>query len=77
MTPGRISIAMTVLERHDLTQGFELDRMGIGPDDMRKSRLVAGSAVARIDRKTAVAFGMAEGAKAMERRLKGAMPAHS
>ena len=46
--------------------------MGIGPDDLRKSRLIAGSAVARLDNKTAVAFGFAEGAKAMERRLTGA-----
>src|ERR1044071_8178039 len=38
---------------------------------MRKSRLIAGSGVARIDDKTAVAFGFAEGAKAMERRLDG------
>lgn len=43
--------------------------MGIGPDDARKARLVAGSAVARLDDKTAVAFGFAEGARAMERRL--------
>jgi hypothetical protein len=46
--------------------------MGIGPEDLRKSRLIAGSAVARLDNKTAVAFGFAEGAKAMERRLTGA-----
>jgi hypothetical protein len=69
---GPISIAMTVSERHDLHDGFELDRVGIGPDDARKARLLAGSAVARIDRETAVAFGFAEGAKAMERRLNGA-----
>jgi hypothetical protein len=70
---GPISIAMTVTERHDLIDGFALDRLGIGPQDARKARLIAGSAVARIDRETAVAFGMAEGSKAMERRLNGAM----
>ena len=69
---GPVSIAMTVRENHDLRQGFEVERMGIGPEDARKSRLIAGSAVARIDNKTAVAFGFAEGAKAMERRLTGA-----
>ena len=69
---GPLSIVMTVRERHDLAGGFSLDRMGIGPDDLRKSRLVAGSAVARVDSKTAVAFGFAEGAKEMERRLSGA-----
>jgi hypothetical protein len=69
---GPISIAMTVSERHDLPQGFALERLGIGPEDGRRSKLVAGSAIARLDRKTAVAFGFAEGAKSMERRLTGA-----
>jgi hypothetical protein len=69
---GPLSIAMTVNERHDLTDGYLLGRVGIGPEDLRKSRLIAGSAVARLDNETAVAFGFAEGAKAMERRLTGA-----
>ena len=69
---GPVSIAMTVAQRHDLAGGYTLQRMGIGPNDLRKSRLIAGSAVARLDNKTAVAFGFAEGAKAMERRLSGA-----
>jgi hypothetical protein len=68
---GPVSIAMTVRERHDLAQGFELERMRVGPEDLRQSRLIAGSAVAKIDNKTAVAFGFADGAKAMERRLTG------
>ena len=68
---GPISVAMTVRERQDLPHGFELERLGIGPEDMRKSRLIAGSAIAQVDDKTAVAFGFAEGAKAMERRLNG------
>jgi hypothetical protein len=71
---GPISVAMTVSERHDLPQGFALERLGIGPEDVRRSRLIAGSAVARVDNKTAVAFGFAEGAKAMERRLSGVEP---
>src|SRR6185369_5785501 len=61
-----------VTQRHDLAQGYSLERAGVGPEDLRKSRLIAGSAVARIDKKTAVALGFAEGAKAMERRLSGA-----
>jgi hypothetical protein len=68
---GPISVAMTVKQRRDLPYGFEVARMGIGPQDVRKSQLLAASAVARIDQKTAVAFGFAEGAKAMERRLQG------
>ena len=54
--------------------GFALDQTGIGPDDARKARLVAGSAIARLDPKTAVAFGFSEGAKEMERRLRDAEP---
>ncbi len=68
---GPVSIAMTVRERRDLPYGFEVARMGIGPEEVRKSQLLAGSAVARVDRKTAVAFGFAEGAKSMQRRLQG------
>src|SRR6185369_4303948 len=68
---GPISVAMTVSQRHNL-QGFALDRLGIGPDDARQARLIAGSAVARLGTKTAAAFGFAESAKALERRLTGA-----
>jgi subtilisin family serine protease len=68
---GRFSIAMTVAERRNAT-GNLIDRTGIGPDDLRRAKLIAGSAVARLDDKTAVALGFSEGAKAMERRLSGA-----
>ena len=68
---GPLNIAMTVRQRHDIAQGYELDGMNIGPQDRRKSQLIAGSAVARIDNKTAIAFGFADGAKEMERRLTG------
>src|SRR5688500_1341212 len=52
--------------------GFAVDRLGIGPEDARQSRVLAGSAIARLDDKTALALGFSEGAKAMERRLSGA-----
>jgi hypothetical protein len=68
---GRFSIAMTVAERRNAT-GILVDRTDIGPEDLRRSKLIAGSAVARLDDKTAVALGFSEGAKAMERRLSGA-----
>jgi hypothetical protein len=68
---GPVSVAMTVKQRRDLPYGFEVARTGIGPQDVRKSQLLAASAVARIDQKTAVAFGFAEGAKSMQRRLQG------
>ncbi|HEV2595697.1 MAG TPA: S8 family peptidase [Sphingomicrobium sp.] len=69
---GPIAVALMVNERNDHVEGFSIDRVRIGPDDLRRSRLIAGSAVARLDTRTAIAFGFAEGAKAMERRLTGA-----
>ena len=69
---GGLSVAMTVSQRFGREREFELAKLGIGPNDARRARLIAGSAVARIDRNTAVAFGFADGAKAMERRLSGA-----
>ena len=68
---------MTVRERHDMAQGFALERSTVGLEDQRKARLIAGSAVARLDKKTAVAFGFSDGAKAMERRLNGVAQAGS
>lgn len=69
---GPISVAMSVNQRHDLAQAFLLEPTNIGPNDMRQSRLIAGAAVAHLDHQTAVAFGIAEGAKEMERQLTGA-----
>ena len=69
---GPLTVAMTVAERPDRKGVFEAEQYGIGPDDARKSRLVAGAAIARLDRRTAAAFGFSEGAKALERRLSGA-----
>src|SRR6185437_7289167 len=71
-TAGPLNVAMTVRENHDLAQGYQLEGgMNIGPEDQRKAQLIAASAVARIDNQTAIAFGFADGAKAMERRLTG------
>ena len=69
---GPVSVAMTVSQRAGVSKLFALDRLNIGPEDARRARLVAGSAVARLDKKTAFALGLSEGAKAMERRLTGA-----
>ncbi|MCW3797828.1 S8 family serine peptidase [Sphingomonas sp. BN140010] len=68
---GPVSVAMTVTRRTDLRQGFALAQTGIGPNDLRQARLVAGTMVASIDNRTAVALGFREGAKAMQRRLSG------
>ena len=72
VSAGPLTVAMTVSERHDLRQGYQLERLGVGPEDARNSRLIAGAAIARLDNKTAAAFGFSEGAKAMERQLSGA-----
>jgi hypothetical protein len=69
VSAGPISLAMTVAENRQANGLFEAERFGIGPEDARKARLVAGAAIARLDRKTAAAFGFSEGAKALERRL--------
>jgi hypothetical protein len=63
---------MSVAHRRDLPQGFAVERLGIGPEDARKARLIAGSAIARLDKKTSVAFGFSQGAKVLERQLSGA-----
>ena len=69
---GKFSVAMTVSLSHNRDREIELSRLGIGPNDARRARLIAGSAIARLDSKTAAAFGFAEGAKSMERSLSGA-----
>jgi hypothetical protein len=69
---GLVSVAMTVSQKNGVERMFALDRLNIGPNDARQARLIAGSAVARLDKKTAFAFGLSEGAKAMERKLAGA-----
>jgi hypothetical protein len=69
---GPLSIAMTVAERPGLPGTFDVARFGIGPEDAQRSKLVAGSAIARLDSKTKAAFGFSQGAKALERQLSGA-----
>jgi len=69
---GPVSIAMSVAERPGMTGVIDVTRLGIGPEDVRRSRLVAGSAIARLDSKTKAAFGFSQGAKAIERQLTGA-----
>jgi hypothetical protein len=66
---GPVSLALTVSQRRGGRAGFALQQTDIGPEDLRQSRLIAGSVVARIDRRTAMALGFKEGARAMARRL--------
>ena len=72
VSAGPLSVSVTVAERPDGRMSYNIDRLGIGPEDARASRLIAGSAIARVDSKTAAAFGIHESAKALERRLSGA-----
>jgi hypothetical protein len=69
MRAGPVSVAMSVAQRPGQPGIFDLMRFGIGPDDARRSRLVAGSAIARLDSKTKAGLGFAQGAKEIERQL--------
>lgn len=69
---GPVSIAMSVSERRDLPSAFAAERLSIGPEDARRSRMVAASAITRLDSRTAAAFGIKESAKSLQRRLAGA-----
>jgi hypothetical protein len=66
---GPLSIAMSVAERPGLPGIIDVSRLGVGTKDARRSRLVAGSAIARLDGRTKAALGMGQGAKAIERQL--------
>jgi hypothetical protein len=66
---GPVSIAMSVAERPRSAGIIDVNRLGVGPDEARQSRLVAGSAIARLDSKTKAALGFSQGAKAIERQL--------
>jgi len=71
VTAGPVALTLSVASR-DSRPFFDLAEVNFGPDDVRHSRLVAGNAIARLDRRTRVAFGIAESAKALERDLTGA-----
>ena len=68
---GPVAVSLTVAQRAQ--SGYvDLGHLAIGPDDARQSRLVAGNAIVRLDRKTQLAFGIAEAAKSLERDLTSA-----
>lgn len=68
---GAVSLSLTAAQRRERPVGVGLALEGVGRQDRRQSRLVAGMALARISDKTAVAMGFSEGAKALEKRLAG------
>ena len=67
---GPIAVSVTMAPRSGQSLGF--DRLGIGPQDARAARLIAASAVTRLDGATTAAFGLRESGKALEQRLQGA-----
>lgn len=69
VSAGPLSIAMSVAQRSGIPSIIDVTRLGIGPEDARRSRLVAGSAIARLDAKSKAAFGFSQGAKSIERQL--------
>ena len=68
---GPVAVSLTVAERGQ-RPFVDLAQLAIGPDDARQSRLVAGNAIARLDTRTRLAFGISESAKSLERDLTGA-----
>ncbi len=68
VTAGPVALTLSVASR-DSRPFFDLAEVNFGPDDDRRSRMVAGNAVARLDPRTRVAFGIAESAKSLERNL--------
>ncbi|MCY7339176.1 MAG: S8 family serine peptidase [Sphingomonas bacterium] len=68
---GPVAVTLSVATR-DAQPMVDLGRLNIGPEDARRSRLIAGNAIARLDRKTRIALGFSEGAKSLERSLSGA-----
>jgi hypothetical protein len=71
VTAGPVAVSLTMAQREQ--RAFvDMTQLAIGPDDARQSRLVAGNAIVRLDRKTRLAFGISEAAKSLERDLSGA-----
>jgi hypothetical protein len=66
---GPVSVAMSVAERPGASGFIDLMHLAVGPEDARRSRLVAGSAIAKLDSLTKAGFGFGQGAKAIERHL--------
>ena len=71
VSAGPVAVSLTVAQREQRPY-VDLAQLSVGPEDARQSRLVAGNAIARLDRKTQFAFGISEGAKSLERDLAGA-----
>jgi hypothetical protein len=73
VSAGPISVSLTVGDQGREPGSFNLAAIGIGPEDAARSKLVAASAVARLSDRTVLALGFSEGAKALERKLSGAV----
>jgi hypothetical protein len=66
---GPVAVALSVAQRPGMASIIDLARLGVGPEDARQSRLIAGSAIAQLDSKTKASFGFSQGAKSIERQL--------
>lgn len=65
MDNGRIAVSLT-LQRDQHGQPWAgLAQLGLTREDSREARALSGMALMRIDRRTALAFGFAEGGKAL------------
>lgn len=69
MGAGALAVSVT-MERNMRGQPWAgLAQLGLTRDDSRQARALSGRAVARIDRRTAAAFGFAEGGQALSDML--------
>ncbi|WP_313805770.1 S8 family peptidase [Sphingobium sp.] len=71
LAAGAFALSMNWNQRSGLFPAFQRDRIGIGPEDARTSRLVAASAMARVDDRTGFAIGFGRSSKELERQLAG------
>jgi hypothetical protein len=65
MGAGGLAVSVTVQRDTAGQPWVGLAQLGLTRDDSRRARALSGRAVARIDRRTAAAFGFAEGGKAL------------
>lgn len=71
LAAGPISLSLNWNQRSNQSPAFHSERIGIGPEDSRLSRLVAASALTQLGSRTAIGIGFSRSAKELERQLNG------
>lgn len=68
---GGTAVTLTVSRRMNGAPTVGMAQMGLGYEDARQAKAVAGMAVSRLSPRTAVAFGLAESGRTLQQRLSG------